>query len=248
MCLDNYSKDEAIKESLDHIVVIEVSAGAPRALQQLFTQLSSVGNHACVLAIHQAINQCRHLADLVGRSAKLNIKTAQKKSPLEQGTMLIMTPCYIDKNDGSWVLLTDKKYCYSPTPSIEILFECLAQYWGERAVAVVRSGTRSHGTRSFRAVKANGGIVLGQSPERAQFNATPRAVIPQGYRDLVADQATLGIQIDRLSCQRANEYVVGYSKSISLLLRTGLENVRRSIEIDLARHKDTSKFTRFASL
>jgi two-component system CheB/CheR fusion protein len=227
-----------MKDKQDHMIVIGVSAGGPRALQQLFTQLSSVGNIAFVLVIHQAIDQSRLLVDLVGRHAKLNIKAGQKKSPLVSGSMLVMPPSNVDKVDGFWFLLADHNHCYSLTPSIKLLFESRAQHRGERAVVIVIYGTGSHGTRSFRAVTVYGGILLGQSPERAQFNATPTAVIAQGERDLVAGQATLCNYLNRLSCKRGNKCLDDYSILLSLLLRTRLANVRRSYRIDPRRYKE----------
>jgi len=229
-----------MKDKQDHVIVIGVTAGGPRALQQLFTQLSSVGNIAYVLVIHQAIDQGRLLVDLVGHYAKLNIKAAQKKSPLVPGTMLVIPPSNIAKVDGFRFLLTDNKHCYSSTPSIEILFESLAQHWGERAVAIVIFGTGSHSTRGFRANTVYGGILLGQSPERAQFNATPKALIAQGERDLVAGQATICNYLNRLSCKRGNKCLVDYSIFLSLLLRTRLANARRSYRIDLERDKEST--------
>jgi len=229
-----------MKDKQDHMIVIGVSAGGPRALQQLFTQLSSVGNVTYVLVIHQAIDQGRLLVDLVGRHAKLNIKAAQKKSPLVPGTVLVIPLSNIAKVDGFWFLLADHNHCYCLTPSIKLLFESRAQHREERAVVIVIYGTGSHGTRGVREVTANGGIFLRQSSERAQSNATPTAVIAQGERDLVAGQATLCNYLNRLSCKRGNKCLDDYSIHLSLLLRTRLANVRRSDRIDPRRYKEST--------
>ena len=222
----------------DHMIVIGVSAGGQRALQQLFTQLSSLGNIAYILVIHQAIDQGRLLVDLVGRYAKLNIKAAQKKSPLAPGAMLVLPLSNVAKVDGCCFLLTDHNHCYSLTPSIKLLFESRAQHRGERSVAIDIFGTGSHGTRGIREVTANGGILLRQSSERAQSNATQKAVIAQGERDLVAGQATRCNHLNRLNCKRVNKCLVDHSIILSLLLRTRLANARRSYRIDPRRYKE----------
>jgi two-component system CheB/CheR fusion protein len=208
--------------------------------QKLSTEQSTIGNVSYVLARHQAIDQGSFIVEPVGRHAKLNIKVVQKKSPSEQSIIRIIATNYNARINGSWLILVDHYYYYSSTLSINLLFEILAQLWVKRAVAVVLFGIGSLGDRGLRAATANGGIVLWQSPERAQFYAMQRAVIANSETHLVADPATLGNHLNRLSCQRGNEGLIDHGKSISLLLSTGLANVRRSHGIDLARYKGST--------
>jgi two-component system CheB/CheR fusion protein len=229
-----------VKSQLEHIVVMHKLAEGQKDSQKLSTEQSTIGNGAYALAIHQAIDQGIFMVDLVGRYAKLNVKVVQKENSSKQDIVLMIPTNYSAEIGGTWLIHTDHNYYYSPTPSINLLFEFLAQLWGKRAVAVVLSGTGSLGDRGLRAATANGGIVLWQSPERAQFYAMQRAVIANSETHLVADPATLGNHLNRLSCQRGNEGLIDHGKSISLLLSTGLANVRRSHGIDLARYKGST--------
>ena len=229
-----------MKSRIEHVVIMHVLAGGIKDLHKLSSVQSTNGNVSYVPARHQAIDQGSFIVELVGRYAKLNIKVVQKISPSKQGIIRIIATNYNAKINGYWLILVDHNYCYSSTLSIDLLFKFFAQHWGKRDVAVVLSGTRSHSDRGLRAVTANDGIVLEQSPERAQFYTMHRAVIAKGERQLVADPAKHGNHLNRLSCQSGNEGLVDHNKSISLLLSTVFTNFRRSYGIDLARYNGST--------
>jgi two-component system CheB/CheR fusion protein len=61
----------------------------------------------------------------------------------------------------------------------------LAQDLGERAVAVVLSGSGSDGSRGVQEVSKAGGTVLCESPDTAQFNGMPLSAMRTGHVDQV---------------------------------------------------------------
>ena len=69
---------------------------------------------------------------------------------------------------------------------IDIFFGSLAEQAGERALAVVLSGTGSDGSRGIAAVNAAGGFVFVQDPTTAKFDGMPRSAIATGLVDVVA--------------------------------------------------------------
>ncbi|WP_244598576.1 CheR family methyltransferase [Rhizobium tubonense] len=68
---------------------------------------------------------------------------------------------------------------------VDVLFRSLARDQGERAIAVVLSGTGSNGTEGLREIRAEGGMSLVQAPETAQFDGMPRSAILAGLADHV---------------------------------------------------------------
>ncbi len=63
---------------------------------------------------------------------------------------------------------------------VDHLFRSLGQDQRERAIGIILSGTGSDGTLGLRDIVANGGIVLVQAPETAQFDGMPRSAIATG--------------------------------------------------------------------
>ena len=63
---------------------------------------------------------------------------------------------------------------------VDQLFRSLAQDQSERAIGIILSGTGSDGALGLREIAANGGIVLVQTPDSAQFDGMPRSAIATG--------------------------------------------------------------------
>lgn len=68
---------------------------------------------------------------------------------------------------------------------VDVLFSSLARDQGERAIAIVLSGTGSNGTEGLRTIRAEGGMSLVQAPESAEFEGMPRNAISAGMADHV---------------------------------------------------------------
>lgn len=69
---------------------------------------------------------------------------------------------------------------FGPSPSIDRLFDSIAEHRGERGVAVVLSGSGSDGSRGLVAVRAAGGLTMAQNPDSARFAGMPTAAITLG--------------------------------------------------------------------
>jgi two-component system CheB/CheR fusion protein len=85
-----------------------------------------------------------------------------------------------------------------PTP-VDALFSSLARTAGNRAIAVVLSGTASDGALGVREVKAAGGLTIAQAPSSAKYDGMPRAAIATGMVDLVLPPDAIGAKLWQLS-------------------------------------------------
>ena len=71
-----------------------------------------------------------------------------------------------------------------PRP-IDGFLRSLAEYQQERAICIILSGTGSDGTLGLKAIKAEGGLVMAQSPDTAEHDGMPRSAIATGLVDYV---------------------------------------------------------------
>jgi two-component system, chemotaxis family, protein-glutamate methylesterase/glutaminase len=62
-------------------------------------------------------------------------------------------------------------------PSIDVLFESVADSYGPAAVAIMLTGSNEDGAAGSRALKAAGGWVIVQDPATARAPAAPRAAM-----------------------------------------------------------------------
>ena len=83
---------------------------------------------------------------------------------------------------GDRLRLVEPAERLGPSPSIDLLFESLAEHGATRAMAVVLSGTGSDGARGLRRCAGAGGLTMVQSPESARFDGMPRAAMALGRR------------------------------------------------------------------
>ena len=78
---------------------------------------------------------------------------------------------------------------------IDLFFRSLAQSKQELAIGVILSGTGSDGTLGVRAIKAEGGMVMVQSPESSEYDGMPRSAIAIGLADYILTPAEMPAQL-----------------------------------------------------
>src|SRR5205823_12286144 len=77
-------------------------------------------------------------------------------------------------------------------PSIDLLFTSVADAYGDRALAVVLSGTGTDGADGVRAIKAKGGTTIVQNPASAAYAGMPHAARATGCADHVLSLEHIG--------------------------------------------------------
>jgi two-component system chemotaxis response regulator CheB len=191
------SRDEAVGRDPFFVVGIAASAGSVPALIVLVPALPATLAAALLLAYHQDGAHPSRLVQLLQPKSKLEVRNAVDGEPLRPGVLLSAAPlCHIQVSDG-WRVSTPED---SPTrfvrPSADRLFSSLAAVCGDRAVAVVLSGSGSDGARGVQAVKAAGGYVIVQNGASAPFPSMPDAAIRTGAVDraLPAEEIAAALQ------------------------------------------------------
>ena len=180
----------------DHVVAIGASAGGLEALQELASHIVVPGHFAYIVVQHLSPDHPSKLVDLIARVTSLNVVSAVDGASLEAGVIVIAPPhCDLALEDGR-VRVSEPLPRFGPSPCIDLLFESLAEQWGDKGIAVVLSGTGSDGARGMRAVRAAGGLTIAQSPQGAKFDGMPMAAISLGGAELVLEAAAIG---ERLS-------------------------------------------------
>ncbi|MEY4718981.1 MAG: Aerobic respiration control sensor protein ArcB, partial [Pseudomonadota bacterium] len=87
--------------------------------------------------------------------------------------------------EGNQLISRDREKDGSLSLPINTFFTSLAAAWGDRAVAIVLSGTGSDGSHGLLDVRDGGGLVLVQSPESARFDGMPQSAINTGCVDAI---------------------------------------------------------------
>ncbi|MFN5464495.1 MAG: chemotaxis protein CheB [Cyanobacteriota bacterium] len=225
--------------NLEHVLAIGASAGGLKALQDLLGQFSPGTDVAVVVAQHLAPDHSTQLVPLLGRATQLRVKPASDGQPLQHGDVLVVPPNCDATIELGCLKLAAPAPRFGPSPSIDLLFESLASDCGERAVAVVLSGTGSDGACGLRAVGASGGLTLVQSPASALFDGMPRAAISLGSPDLVADPQTIGARLAEWFAS-GGSWNQGTPEAQPLLLASAAARLKQATGIDFSQYKETT--------
>jgi two-component system chemotaxis response regulator CheB len=168
------------------IVALAASAGGLQAIRKLLSQLPASFPAAIVVVQHLAPNYQSIMAEILERSTPLRTKQAEEGDRIEFGMVHIAPPDHhlLVNGDGT-LSLSHSELVHFVRPSADLLFESVAASYGERAIAVVLTGTGSDGDMGVQAIKSMGGRVIAQDPESADFPGMPRTAIDTGCVDLV---------------------------------------------------------------
>jgi chemotaxis response regulator CheB len=89
--------------------------------------------------------------------------------------------------DDGKIYLQEPNPGHVSTPSVNVLFQSIAQYSKDYSIGVILSGTGSDGTLGCRAIKNSNGLVIAQDLGSAGFNGMPSSVIDAKVVDHILD-------------------------------------------------------------
>lgn len=179
------------------IVGIGASAGGVTALMEFFSGMPSDAEPgmAFVLVQHLAPDHKSILPDLIRRYTRMQV------FKVEDGMEVQINCVYIIPPNSEMALLNRTLHLFEPTAPryhrlpIDFFFRSLALNQRERAIGVVLSGCGSDGTLGVRAIKVEGGMVIAQKPESAEFDGMPRSAIATGLVDYELAPAAMSVQL-----------------------------------------------------
>ena len=232
------------------IVAIGASAGGLYALEQFFDAMPPDSGMAFVVIQHLSPDFKSLMDDILARRTQMPIKRVVNGMAVEPDTVYLIPPKCQMTIAGGLLYLRDK----APQPffelPIDIFLQSLADEAGERAVAIILSGTGSDGSRGAQAIHSKGGLVLMQSPDTAQFDGMPRSALATGKVDL------------ELPPQQMPPLLLEFAKSpASVRNRTGIftgadeetsdyneifSTLRRSFGLDFSKYKSATVGRRIA--
>ncbi len=160
-----------------------------------------------MVAQHLSRDHPSLLVDLMRRCTSLPVRQAVDGALLSPGTISIGPPNHDIRVDRERLLVSEPLPRTGPSPSIDRLFDAIAEHWGERGVAVVLSGTGSDGARGLTAVRAAGGLTIAQAPESARYGDMPAAAIGLGGAELILEPSAIGRRLGDL--QLSSDPVLG---------------------------------------
>lgn len=159
-------------------IVIGASAGAVEALTSLLPTLKPGFRLPIIVVVHLPPDRRSAMAELFRAKCSLEVREAEDKDPIVAGTIYFAPPDYhlLVEADRTFSLSCDAPVLFS-RPSIDVLFESAADAYGPKLIGIVLTGANSDGARGLRAIIAEGGHGIVQTPQSAFASAMPEAAL-----------------------------------------------------------------------
>ncbi|MEY4579246.1 MAG: hypothetical protein RL701_3949 [Pseudomonadota bacterium] len=159
------------------IIAVGASLGGLAAVQTLLGGLPAELGVGVVIVQHRRPDPDSRLSWLLSRASALPIVEPEDRTPLERNHVYL-APCdyHLLVEDGMLALSIDEPVRFA-RPSIDVLFESVADAYGPTAVGVMLTSSSADGAEGLRAIKRAGGRAYVQDPATAESPVGPLAAL-----------------------------------------------------------------------
>ena len=158
------------------LCVIGTSTGGPPALQFIFERLRADFPMPIALVQHMPVGFTRPFADRLNTVCRLSVREALHGDALLPGRVLIAPAGQHLLITGSrTVALEMEPAASSHRPSVDVLMRSAAAAWPGRVLGILLTGMGDDGARGMAAIRAAGGVTLGESEASCVVYGMPRA-------------------------------------------------------------------------
>jgi two-component system, chemotaxis family, CheB/CheR fusion protein len=176
------------------VVGIGASAGGLTPLQGFFDALPADTGMAFAVVTHMDPEKESLLAELLQKHTAMPVRQVSGLAPLQANHVYVIPP-------GHSIVVTathlDVERFTEPRGQrmpIDQFFRSLAAAHRE-AAAIILSGGGTDGSVGVKAIKEEGGLLLVQDPDEAEYDSMPRAAIATGLADMVLPVAELAAKL-----------------------------------------------------
>lgn len=196
------------KKGAFKICGIGVSTGGPQTLMQIFPKLPKDFPVPILIVQHMPPIFTQHLAERLNSISTLEVKEAEQGELVRDGVVYIAPGDYHMevKKEGTKVKIflhqgPLRNYC---RPSVDELFESLAEVYNGYALGLILTGMGYDGKEGSQKIKEKGGIILAQDAQSSVVFGMPKVVIEAGLVDEVLNLSEIPQRLIEIFKGRSN--------------------------------------------
>ncbi len=163
------------------LVCIGASTGGPSVVMRILKAIPPDYNAAILVVQHMASGFTENFVEWLRSSCKIKIKLAEEGEQVEKGKALVAP-------DGFHTIVTKRKTVRLITgaavnnvkPSVDVLFNSIAEEYGGRAMGVLLTGMGADGADGLKRIKESGSTTIAQSEESCTVFGMPKVAIERG--------------------------------------------------------------------
>jgi two-component system, chemotaxis family, CheB/CheR fusion protein len=166
------------------VVGIGASAGGLKALQAFFEALPSDTGMAYVVITHLHPQHESHLAEVLQRFTHMPVSQVTGLVAAEKDHVYVIPPNKRLVMEDGRIDTADFKEPRGQRAPVDYFFRSLAR-GHPNCVGIILSGGGTDGAVGVKAIKEEGGVLMVQNPDEAEYNSMPNAAIATGLADVV---------------------------------------------------------------
>jgi two-component system, chemotaxis family, CheB/CheR fusion protein len=167
------------------IAGVGASAGGLEAIEAFFSAMPAESELGFVVVQHLSPDYKSLMVEILSKRTRMPVHRAEEGMSIRAGAIYLIPPRTNLTIFHGKLLLHEQEPSRGVNLPIDVFLRSLAEDQGERAIAVILSGTGSDGMRGVRAVKQADGMIMVQDPAGAKSDGMPRAAISTGLADFV---------------------------------------------------------------
>ncbi|WP_200330280.1 chemotaxis protein CheB [Thiocystis violacea] len=172
-------------DTMPYLVGIGASAGGLEALERLFRAMPVDTGMAFVVIQHLSPDFKSLMGEQLERHTAMPVIPVLDRVTIQPNTVYLLLPKMDMVVAGQELVSTERTGERVLSLPINSFFHSLAAEWGDKAIAIILSGTGSDGTTGALDVRAGGGLVIAQSEDSSRFSGMPHSAIASGAVDVV---------------------------------------------------------------
>ncbi|WP_020529055.1 chemotaxis protein CheB [Flexithrix dorotheae] len=180
-----------------YIVGIGASAGGLEPIQKLFDRIPRYSGAAYIIIQHLSPDFVSLMDELLSKHTTIEVTTAVHDEIIRPNHVYLIPRGKILTISNNKFVITEKEKNTITLP-IDIFFHSLGKNLKDRAIGIILSGSGTDGSRGIRTINEEGGIVLVQDPDSAQFDGMPNAAIATNLYDFLGNPTQLTEQLQKI--------------------------------------------------
>jgi two-component system chemotaxis response regulator CheB len=166
------------------IIAIGVSTGGPNALREVFRDIDPELEQPVLVVQHMPAGFTEEFANSLNNICPLEVREAKEGDVVKKGRVLIAPGnkhLVVERKALATIVhLSDAEQRNGHRPSVDVLFESVAQQYQNRALGVIMTGMGRDGAAQITELRRQGSYTLGQDEESSIVYGMPKVAFEMG--------------------------------------------------------------------
>ena len=183
-------------EEIPLVVAIAASTGGPTALVKVLGRIPPQVGAAFLVVQHMSEGFLEGLVRWLDNEVELEVRKAKEGDVLEAGVVLVAPgDHHMMVTELDTVRLNKSLPINGHRPSAELLFDSVANIYGNRGVGVILTGMGSDGAEGLKSLRLCGGYTIAQDEQTSIIFGMPKAAIELDAAEIVLPLDEIGSEI-----------------------------------------------------